>query len=199
VALQTSGAISLNQIHIEAGGSSGTACTLNDADIRGLIGKGSGSSNSFSEYYGASSEVYFYGYFSGTLTTTAQAYNTWLNAFIAATSATKLYFYFGTTSTKPSPYSTVTTNVQNYRSAIVNNQSYGTGTSTQPYLGRGCGNTSYNTTGKSSCSWHLNNQSSCSCDGAGNRVIRPHIGNSNWGGVNGGCGQPAQYMGIGFS
>ena len=37
--LPSSGAISLNQIHIEAGGSSGTICALNDADIRDMIGK----------------------------------------------------------------------------------------------------------------------------------------------------------------
>lgn len=52
--LQTSGAISLNQIHVEAGGGSGTQASINDADIRDLIGKGSGAQNSFSEYYGAS-------------------------------------------------------------------------------------------------------------------------------------------------
>lgn len=55
MALQTSGAISLNDIHIEAGGASGTTASLNDADIRGLIGKASGSQMSFSEWYGASS------------------------------------------------------------------------------------------------------------------------------------------------
>lgn len=48
--------ISLNQIHVEAGGSSGTLASLNDSDIRGLIGKSSGATNSFSEYYGASAE-----------------------------------------------------------------------------------------------------------------------------------------------
>lgn len=53
MALQTSGAISLNQIHIEAGGSSGTLCSINDTDIRGLIGKTSGAQSSFSEFYGA--------------------------------------------------------------------------------------------------------------------------------------------------
>ena len=53
--LQSSGAISLNDIHVEAGGSSGTACTINDSDIRGLIGKGSGVSMNFAEWYGASS------------------------------------------------------------------------------------------------------------------------------------------------
>jgi hypothetical protein len=52
--LQSSGAISLNQIHIEAGGTSGTTASINDADIRGLIGKLNGAQQSFSEWYGAS-------------------------------------------------------------------------------------------------------------------------------------------------
>lgn len=52
--LQTSGAISLNQIHVEAGGSSGTQASINDSDIRALIGKSSGAQMSFSEWYGAS-------------------------------------------------------------------------------------------------------------------------------------------------
>ena len=39
--LPSSGSISLNQIHVEAGGSSGTQCSLNDSDIRGLISKSS--------------------------------------------------------------------------------------------------------------------------------------------------------------
>jgi len=57
MALQTSGAISLNQIHIEAGGSSGTICQINNSDIRGLIGKASQATMSFSEWYGASSSL----------------------------------------------------------------------------------------------------------------------------------------------
>ncbi|MDA8817088.1 hypothetical protein N9N32_00490 [Alphaproteobacteria bacterium] len=52
--LQTSGAISLNDIHIEAGGTTGTAVTANDSDVRGLISKASGAQMSFSEWYGAS-------------------------------------------------------------------------------------------------------------------------------------------------
>ncbi len=55
MALQTSGTISLNDIHVEAGGASGTQCSLNDSDIRGLIGKASGAQSSFSEFYGAAS------------------------------------------------------------------------------------------------------------------------------------------------
>jgi hypothetical protein len=41
MALPTSGPISLNEIHIEAGGTSGTTASINDADIRALIGKAS--------------------------------------------------------------------------------------------------------------------------------------------------------------
>lgn len=52
--LPSSGAISLNDMHIEVGGSSGTQVSINDSDIRGLIGKSSGAQMSFSEWYGAS-------------------------------------------------------------------------------------------------------------------------------------------------
>lgn len=59
MALQTSGAISLNQIHVEAGGSSGTTASINDSDIRALISKGSGVTMSFSEWYGATAATSF--------------------------------------------------------------------------------------------------------------------------------------------
>lgn len=55
MALPTSpSSISLNEIHIEAGGASGTTASINDADIRSLIGKGDGVTMSFNEWYGAS-------------------------------------------------------------------------------------------------------------------------------------------------
>ena len=57
MALQSSGAISLNEIHVEAGGTSGTQASINDSDIRGLIGKTSGAQMSFSEWYGASANT----------------------------------------------------------------------------------------------------------------------------------------------
>lgn len=57
MALQTSGQISLNDIHLEAGGTTGTQAGLNDSDIRDLIGKGSGAQSAFSEFYGASSSM----------------------------------------------------------------------------------------------------------------------------------------------
>lgn len=58
MALQSSGTISLNDIHVEAGGSSSASATINDTDIRGLISKGSGAAMSFSEWYGASNYTY---------------------------------------------------------------------------------------------------------------------------------------------
>lgn len=57
MALQTSGAISLNDIHVEAGGTTGSQASINDSDIRGLIGKSSGAQMSFSEWYGATAET----------------------------------------------------------------------------------------------------------------------------------------------
>ena len=56
--LQSSGQISLDDIHVEAGGSTGTEASLNDTDIRGLISKADGAANSFSEYYSASGASY---------------------------------------------------------------------------------------------------------------------------------------------
>jgi hypothetical protein len=62
MALTTSGAIDLNAIHVEAGGTSGTSASINDADIRGLtaasgytIPTGSGTAIDFGDFYGASS------------------------------------------------------------------------------------------------------------------------------------------------
>jgi hypothetical protein len=55
MALPSSGAISMNQMHVEVGGSSGSTVGLNDTDIRALISKSSGATMSFNEWYGASS------------------------------------------------------------------------------------------------------------------------------------------------
>lgn len=57
MALTSSGAISLNEMHVEAGGSSGTECSLNDSDIRGLISKSAGASMAFNEWYGAALSI----------------------------------------------------------------------------------------------------------------------------------------------
>ena len=55
MALPSSGAISLSQMHVEVGGGSTAECSLNDSDIRGLISKSSGAEMSFNEWYGAAS------------------------------------------------------------------------------------------------------------------------------------------------
>ena len=52
MALQTSGAISLNNIHVEANGSSGSTASLNDSDIRAVGGVASGAID-FADFYGA--------------------------------------------------------------------------------------------------------------------------------------------------
>ena len=57
--LQTEGAISLNDINIEAGNSSGSTCSLNDAAIRDLIDKAANATSSFEDFYGASSTITF--------------------------------------------------------------------------------------------------------------------------------------------
>lgn len=60
MALQSSGQISLNDLHIEAGGVSGTECSLNDTDIRSIISVGDQyGDHKISLYYGASSEQSF--------------------------------------------------------------------------------------------------------------------------------------------
>lgn len=62
MALQSSGAISLNEIHVEAGGTTGSQASINDTDIRGLISKTSGAQMSFNEWYGASGLIANFAY-----------------------------------------------------------------------------------------------------------------------------------------
>ena len=61
MALQTSGAISIDDIHEEAGGTALTECSINDSDIRDLneasgksINNADASTISFDDFYGAS-------------------------------------------------------------------------------------------------------------------------------------------------
>ena len=57
MALQSSGQISLNDIHVEAGGTTGTQASINDSDIRGLISAAANSQMTFSSFYGASASI----------------------------------------------------------------------------------------------------------------------------------------------
>ena len=56
--LPSSGQISLDQMHVEVGGTSGTQCSMNDSDIRGLVNAAANSQMTFSSFYGASSSLY---------------------------------------------------------------------------------------------------------------------------------------------
>ena len=53
MALPSSGAISLNEIHVEAGGSSGTTCSMNDADILDIKDFSSNTARGLNAWYGA--------------------------------------------------------------------------------------------------------------------------------------------------
>lgn len=62
--LTSSGAISLNEIHVEAGGTSGTTCSFNDSDIRGLnpasgksINSTLGTQIAFNNFHGAFANI----------------------------------------------------------------------------------------------------------------------------------------------
>jgi len=57
MALPSSGTITLNEIHVAAGGTTETLASINDADIRALIGKADGAEMSFNEWYGADADV----------------------------------------------------------------------------------------------------------------------------------------------
>jgi hypothetical protein len=53
MALPSSGQISLDQMHVEAGGTTGTLVSINDADVRSLISSTPGTVVSFDDFYGA--------------------------------------------------------------------------------------------------------------------------------------------------
>jgi len=84
--LPGSGSISLNQIHIEAGGSSGSQASMNDSDIRAMIGKGSGAQNSFNEYYSVSAAAPSATYKGRTATTS----NGFAAGYVSLSSGTKI-------------------------------------------------------------------------------------------------------------
>ena len=55
------GAISLDDIHVAAGGTSGTSCSINDLDIKTMLNlqESTSPTQSFDDYYGANSQFYF--------------------------------------------------------------------------------------------------------------------------------------------
>ena len=59
MATPSSGAISLNEMHVEAGGTSGTECSINDADIRLIANKSSEATASWNDYYNRAADFSF--------------------------------------------------------------------------------------------------------------------------------------------
>ena len=117
MAVNSSGPIYLNTIHVEAGGTSGTACTINDSDIRGLnaapgrtIPTGSGTAIELSDFYGANntpritvtngqggsyivgaSSYYFNGFGNNIRNTAGQGHSTGTRTFGSISGDTYLY------------------------------------------------------------------------------------------------------------
>ena len=96
--------LSLNQMHIEVGGTSGTTCSLNDSDIRGLINKSAGAAMAFNEWFGASASV---SDFSTTLTTGHTSHSSTVG-YVTSTSAAKGFI---STSASQPMFGTSTNNI----------------------------------------------------------------------------------------
>lgn len=102
MALQTSGSITLNDIHVEAGGTTGTACSINESDIRELIDKTASTEMSFSDWYGATATFSFSissNTLKGTLSTLATAAGWDGNDLIDCTINSGVYVWSDSTST----------------------------------------------------------------------------------------------------
>jgi hypothetical protein len=76
MATPSSGTISLNEMHVEAGGSSGTTCSINDADIRLIADKSSGATASWNDYYARAADYAISMTTGGTSTSSSDGYVT---------------------------------------------------------------------------------------------------------------------------
>ena len=76
MATPSSGTISLNEMHVEAGGSSGTECSINDADIRLIADKSSGATASWNDYYSRAADYAISMTTGGTSRSTSDGYVT---------------------------------------------------------------------------------------------------------------------------
>ena len=94
MATPSSGAISLDQINVEAGGSSGSTISINDVQIRFLDSKSANATSSFDDFYGieAGGGIMSVG---GSVTTTSETVNYQL---ITTTTANRGFLGTGSTS-----------------------------------------------------------------------------------------------------
>ena len=146
-------------------------------------------------------ETKWYAQFSGTSfrSTYEPAYIQWLQALESASNVTELNAFFGD---ENNPVYTITdvSYIQGLQNAISSGNDYGSGTTTNWFMGWNCGSpgttSSFSRGGNNNPSFHFGNSSACSCENTA--VIRPLIGNDNWGGRNGGCNQSTQFFGMSF-
>ena len=79
MALPSSGALTLNAVHVEIGGTGGSSISMNDLDFVFFAGKNQGDTISLSEFYGLTySTQYFYSRTTPLFTWRNDAYNTTL-------------------------------------------------------------------------------------------------------------------------
>lgn len=71
-----SGTITLNEVHVEAGGSSGSQCSFNDSDIRLICGSNQNTQFSMSDMYERAADVSFSGTTGANSETTSSGYVT---------------------------------------------------------------------------------------------------------------------------
>ena len=76
MATPASGTISLNEMHVEAGGGSGTECSINDSDIRLIANKSSGAQTAWGDYYSRAKDFTISMTTGGTNVTTTGDYST---------------------------------------------------------------------------------------------------------------------------
>lgn len=149
----------------------------------------------------AAQEVKWYEQFSGNTYKSSYepAFISWLEALESATNVTELRAFFGS-STNPTYTITDQTYITGLQAAISSGSNYGSGTSSSWFMGWACGQpstvSSFVRGATQNPSFHFGQASACTCDSQ--PIIRPLIGNQNWGGVGGGCNQSTQFMGMSF-
>jgi hypothetical protein len=95
MAITSSGAIDLNQIHVEAGGTSGTTCSMNDTDIRDIGDFSANTARGLNAWYGYKAKWII------TMTTGQTTVNTAGSDYVAANTE-RYRGYNGSSGTRPS-------------------------------------------------------------------------------------------------
>ena len=131
MALPGSGAIDLNAIHVEAGGTSGTACTMNDSDIRDIGDFSANTSRGLNAWYGKKAKWII------TMSTGQTTVNTAGSDYVAANTE-RYRGYNGSSGTRPATNNTYGS-MNDYQDAdYLNNKTIyafevnGSSSSTQP-------------------------------------------------------------------